>query len=129
MVSHGGKEKHTGISIGSWLRRSGCSLTRYFVVCRKLPLLSLVLVFSASLALMGWFLSLLNLACCVRIFVAFLSSRECKPVAFSISTIGVDFVPLVMILLAWFCTLLSLSECDFAAVHHEVLPYFMTGRT
>ena len=43
--------------------------------------------------------------------------------------IGIDFMDLVMMRVAWFCTLLTRSKLDLAVVPHAVMPYSSTGLT
>ena len=45
----------------------------------------------------------------------------------SSSTIGIDFMALVMMWVAWFCTLLTRSKLDLAVVPHAVILYSSTG--
>ena len=93
----------------------------------KLSLFSLSVVGLDNLCLIGWSCSLLNLAAWLSSLRSLRSSGDCSLVIVSSSIIGVDFIPPVMMRVAWFCTLLTRSKLDLAVVPHAVMPYSSTG--
>ena len=118
-------------SISLFGSRLGVSkdLRRYLALDEKLLRFSLDFSPLLTRICIGWAFRCWNFTNWFIVFWSFLSSMECRPVSASISLIGVLFIPPVIILRHWFCTLSAFWKLPFDAFHQVAMPYSTAGLT